>query len=70
MSRTDSFQSLAVRYGVTPTAIKRANNMISDHSLFSRLAIFVPVACPEALAGAHVQVGGRGGRALPAARAQ
>jgi hypothetical protein len=62
VSRADSFPSLAVRYGVTPTAVKRANGMISDHSLHSRLAIFVPVAAARALEGRRVQVGAAGAR--------
>lgn len=57
MVRTDSFLSLAVRYGVHPTAIKRVNNMISDHSLHSRLEVYVPVASEADLAGKYVQVG-------------
>jgi hypothetical protein len=56
VSRTDSFLSLAVRYGVHPTAVKRVNGMISDHSLHSRLEVFVPVARAEQLAGRQVEV--------------
>lgn len=59
MVRSDSFTSLAVRYRVSPTAIKRANGLISDHSLFSRVEVFVPLASPAELAGRRVQVGAR-----------
>ncbi|GBF88813.1 hypothetical protein Rsub_01714 [Raphidocelis subcapitata] len=54
--RGDSFSSLAIRYGVTPQAIKRLNNVISDHSICSRVEIFVPVACARQLEGRHAEV--------------
>ncbi|KIZ07719.1 F-box protein [Monoraphidium neglectum] len=50
------FLSLAVHYGVQPTAIKRINNMISDHSLHSRIFVHVPVAFADDLVGRAVQV--------------
>lgn len=56
VARTDSFLSLAVRYGVEPTAIKRVNNMISDHSLHSRIVVYIPVASAEQLKGRVVQL--------------
>jgi hypothetical protein len=61
VARTDSFLSLAVHYGVQPTAIKRINNMISDHSLHSRIFVHVPVAFADDLVGRAVQVSARGG---------
>ncbi|KAG2435804.1 hypothetical protein HXX76_007000 [Chlamydomonas incerta] len=54
VARGDSPTSLAVRYGVSVTAIKRLNNLISDHSLHSRTAVYIPVPNAACLAGAHV----------------
>ncbi|KAG2451221.1 hypothetical protein HYH02_003828 [Chlamydomonas schloesseri] len=53
VARGDSPTSLAVRYGVSVTAIKRLNNIISDHSLHSRTAVYIPVPNAACLAGAH-----------------
>ncbi|PNW71954.1 hypothetical protein CHLRE_16g667100v5 [Chlamydomonas reinhardtii] len=54
VARGDSPTSLAVRYGVSVTAVKRLNNLISDHSLLSRSAVYIPVPNAACLAGAHV----------------
>ncbi len=41
-SRQDTLSGLAVKYGVTPLAIKMTNNLISDIGLQSRHTIYVP----------------------------
>ena len=41
-SRQDTLSGLAVKYGVTPLAIKMTNNLISDQGLQSRHIIYVP----------------------------
>jgi LysM repeat protein len=41
-SRQDTLSGLAVKYGVTPLAIKMTNNLISDIGLQSRHIIYVP----------------------------
>lgn len=41
-SRQDTLSGLAVKYGVTPLAIKMTNNLISDQGLQSRDTIYVP----------------------------
>lgn len=46
---TDSLQRLAVRYGSTLPAIKRVNNLMTDHSLHSRAYVYVPGGCGAAL---------------------
>ncbi|KAG2494445.1 hypothetical protein HYH03_007497 [Edaphochlamys debaryana] len=51
--RTDTLPSLAVRHGCAVTAIKRLNNLISDHSLHSRTAVFLPVGSAAELTGAQ-----------------
>lgn len=41
-SRQDTLSGLAVKYGVTPLAIKMTNNLISDMGLQSRHTVYVP----------------------------
>ena len=41
-SRQDTLSGLAVKYAVTPLAIKMTNNLISDQGLQSRDTIYVP----------------------------
>lgn len=55
VQRSDSLQAVAVRYGSCVTAIKRLNNIMSDHSLHSRTEVYVPVSETSELAGANVQ---------------
>ncbi|KAI5868023.1 hypothetical protein GGS23DRAFT_591825 [Durotheca rogersii] len=38
----DSIQSLSLRYGVPAMALKRANNITSDHLLLGRRAVVIP----------------------------
>ena len=52
-SRQDTLSGLAVKYGVTPLAIKMTNNLISDQGLQIRHIVYVPgednttsCACP------------------------
>ncbi|CAK9187570.1 unnamed protein product [Ilex paraguariensis] len=47
--RGDSVASLAVKYSVQVTDIKRMNNMMSDHGLHSRERLLIPVSKPDLL---------------------
>ncbi|KAF8058099.1 F-box protein [Scenedesmus sp. PABB004] len=49
VARGDSLAALAVRSGQDVHSIKRANNLMSDHSLHSRTHIFIPVTGREQL---------------------
>lgn len=50
----DTLPMLAVKYGVDVTTIKRANNFISDHSLFSRYSLYIPVPSAATLEGRYI----------------
>lgn len=50
-SRQDTLSGLAVKYGVTPLAIKMTNNLISDMGLQSRHTVYVPVSSHADLRG-------------------
>ena len=41
-SRQDTLSGLAVKYSVTPLAIKMTNNLISDQNLQSRHIVYIP----------------------------
>ncbi|OVA05473.1 F-box domain [Macleaya cordata] len=47
--RGDTVASLAVKYSVQVTGIKRLNNMMSDHGIHSRERLLIPVSKPELL---------------------
>ncbi|CAA0815559.1 F-box protein [Striga hermonthica] len=49
VSRGDSVASLAVKYSVQVMDIKRLNNMMSDHGIYSRERLLIPVSKPEIL---------------------
>ncbi|XP_051123420.1 F-box protein At1g55000 [Andrographis paniculata] len=49
LSRGDSIASLAVKYSVQVMDIKRLNNMMSDHGIYSRERLLIPVTKPELL---------------------
>ncbi|XP_041999762.1 F-box protein At1g55000-like [Salvia splendens] len=49
LSRSDSIASLAVKYTVQVMGIKRLNNMMSDHGIYSRERLLIPVSNPEIL---------------------
>ncbi|KAL2491911.1 F-box protein [Abeliophyllum distichum] len=49
LSRGDSVASLAVKYSVQVMDIKRLNNMMSDHGIYSRERLLIPVSKPEIL---------------------
>ncbi|KAI3448631.1 hypothetical protein Pfo_005296 [Paulownia fortunei] len=49
LSRGDSIASLAVKYAVQVMDIKRLNNMMSDHGIYSRERLLIPVSKPEIL---------------------
>ncbi|KAG8363821.1 hypothetical protein BUALT_Bualt19G0062100 [Buddleja alternifolia] len=49
LSRGDSVASLAVKYSVQVMDIKRLNNMLSDHGIYSRERLLIPVSKPELL---------------------
>ncbi|CAN8244724.1 unnamed protein product [Cochlearia groenlandica] len=50
--RGESVASLAVKYSVQVMDIKRLNNMISDHGIYSRDRLLIPISNPEILANA------------------
>ncbi|KAL9684108.1 hypothetical protein QQ045_021540 [Rhodiola kirilowii] len=47
--RVDSVTSLAVKYSVQVMDIKRLNNMMSDHGIYSRERLLIPVSSPDIL---------------------
>lgn len=47
--RGDSLASLAVKYSVQVTDIKRLNNMMSDHGIYSRERLLIPIGNPKIL---------------------
>ncbi|KVI01727.1 F-box protein At1g55000 [Cynara cardunculus var. scolymus] len=47
--RGDTVASLAVKYTVQVTDIKRLNNMMSDHGIHSRDRLLIPVSTPNIL---------------------
>ncbi|KAL6964793.1 hypothetical protein U1Q18_035848 [Sarracenia purpurea var. burkii] len=49
--RGDTVAGLAVRYSVQVTGIKRLNNMMSDHGIYSRERLLIPVSNPDLLIG-------------------
>uniref|UniRef100_A0A7N0V5H6 LysM domain-containing protein n=1 Tax=Kalanchoe fedtschenkoi TaxID=63787 RepID=A0A7N0V5H6_KALFE len=49
IARGDSVTSLAVKYSVQVMDIKRLNNMMSDHGIYSRERLLIPVSNPEFL---------------------
>ncbi|KAL9235039.1 hypothetical protein vseg_009839 [Gypsophila vaccaria] len=51
INRGDSVASLAVKYSVQVMDVKRLNNMMSDHGIYSRERLLIPVNNPEILIG-------------------
>ncbi|OAY44074.1 hypothetical protein MANES_08G120400v8 [Manihot esculenta] len=47
--RGDTVASLAVKYSVQVMDIKRLNNMMSDHGIYSRERLLIPISNPELL---------------------
>ncbi|XP_054779128.1 F-box protein At1g55000-like [Prosopis cineraria] len=47
--RGDTVTSLAVRYSVQVMDIKRLNNMMSDHGVYSRERLLIPISNPDIL---------------------
>ncbi|KAJ8772017.1 hypothetical protein K2173_027194 [Erythroxylum novogranatense] len=47
--RTDTVASLAVKYSVQVMDIRRLNNMMSDHGIYSRERLLIPINNPAAL---------------------
>ncbi|KAK9291950.1 hypothetical protein L1049_019902 [Liquidambar formosana] len=47
--RGDSVASLAVKYSVQVMDIKRLNNMMSDHGIYSRERLLIPISKPDLL---------------------
>ncbi|CAH9145142.1 unnamed protein product [Cuscuta epithymum] len=47
--RGDSLASLAVKYSVHVMDIKRLNNMMSDHGIYSRERLLIPISNPDLL---------------------
>jgi len=50
ISRGDSVTSLAVKYSVQVMDIKRLNNMMGDHGIYSRDRLLIPISNPSILA--------------------
>ena len=53
---TDTLASIAVRHGITPGEVKRANGLLSEFSLHSRTSYLVPVASPDEIIGASAHL--------------
>ncbi|KAH9616025.1 hypothetical protein KSS87_014843 [Heliosperma pusillum] len=49
ISRGDSVASLAVKYDVQVMEVKRLNNMMSDHGIYSRERLLIPVSNADIL---------------------
>ncbi|XP_018724055.2 F-box protein At1g55000 [Eucalyptus grandis] len=49
IKRGDSVASLAVKYSVQVMDIKRLNNMMSDHGIYSRERLLIPISNPDIL---------------------
>lgn len=49
LARGDTVASLAVKYSVQVMDIKRLNNMMSDHGIYSRERLLIPISSPELL---------------------
>ncbi|CAJ1976136.1 unnamed protein product [Sphenostylis stenocarpa] len=49
ISRGDTVASLAVKYSVQVMDIKRLNNMMSDHGIYSRERLLIPISNPDIL---------------------
>lgn len=49
LAKGDSVASLAVKYSVQVVDIKRLNNMMSDHGIYSRERLLIPVSNPDLL---------------------
>ncbi|XP_031103645.1 F-box protein At1g55000 [Ipomoea triloba] len=47
--RGDTVASLAVKYSVHVMGIKRLNNMMSDHGIYSRERLLIPISNPDLL---------------------
>ncbi|RDY13254.1 F-box protein, partial [Mucuna pruriens] len=49
ITRGDTVASLAVKYSVQVMDIKRLNNMMSDHGIYSRERLLIPISNPDIL---------------------
>ncbi|KAG1342268.1 F-box protein [Cocos nucifera] len=49
LRRSDTVAGLALKYSVQVMDIKRLNNMMSDHGIYSRERLLVPISKPELL---------------------
>ncbi|KAL5219627.1 hypothetical protein ABZP36_020311 [Zizania latifolia] len=49
--RGDTVPGIALKYSVQVTDIKRFNNMMSDHGIYSRERLLIPIGNPEILLG-------------------
>uniref|UniRef100_A0A0E0D505 LysM domain-containing protein n=1 Tax=Oryza meridionalis TaxID=40149 RepID=A0A0E0D505_9ORYZ len=49
--RGDTVPGIALKYSVQVTDIKRFNNMMSDHGIYSRERLLIPISNPEILQG-------------------
>ena len=46
ISRHDTLAGIAVRYGVSPADVRRANGLLSDSAMFARPTLLVPRGPP------------------------
>ena len=53
---TDTLASIAIRHGVTPGDVKRANGLLSEFSLHARTSYLIPVASPDDVIGASARL--------------
>ena len=53
---TDTLASIAIRHGVTPGDVKRANGLLSEFSLHARTSYLIPVASPDDIIGASARL--------------
>ncbi|XP_062214880.1 F-box protein At1g55000-like [Phragmites australis] len=49
--RGDTVPGIALKYSVQVTDVKRFNNMMSDHGIYSRERLLIPISNPEILLG-------------------
>lgn len=54
VKKGETLPMLAVKYGVDVTTLKRMNNIMTDHSLMSRIVVYIPVVSAEAVKGSYV----------------
>ncbi|KAH9301865.1 hypothetical protein KI387_013448 [Taxus chinensis] len=56
LKRSDTIPGLAIKYQVHVTDIRRLNNMMSDHGIYSRERLLIPVSKPDILMGGRCYI--------------